>query len=501
MRSERVDAIPEHDIAVLRAGLEFRQPKLPGTPKPTLSPLVPAFILQLFDLTAIGLPGLLAYLFYVYPRESALNDRYIGTILLAIVAGGVLLRWTGVYSEERVFSRRPRIRRVLSAWAVLCCVFLALAFALKVSSSYSRVWMVVWFCSTAGFLVLGRVILEHWIMHSIQQGRFALATVIIGAGENGQRLATYLDQKGDARTRILGFVDDRRSRVPACPAGHVLIGDTTDLIQLIRRGLVDDVFITLPWQAAGRVRELVDRLRVTPVRVCVAPDLTALQFSPSSFTQVAGLPMLRMQDRPLSGWSCTLKAIEDFVIAALLILLFAPLLLLIALAIKIDSPGPVFFRQQRYGLNNQLFRLWKFRTMHVNAADADCQVQTTKGDSRVTRVGRFLRRSSLDELPQLINVLRGEMSVVGPRPHAVLTKAEGRLFEEIVERYAARHKVKPGITGWAQVNGWRGETDTIEKIQKRVEYDLYYIENWVIWLDIKILVKTVMLVFKDEKAY
>ncbi len=188
-------------------------------------------------------------------------------------------------------------------------------------------------------------------------------------------------------------------------------------------------------------------------------------------------------------------------LAALILLFIGPLMLLIALAIKLDSRGPVVFKQRRQGFNNELFEVWKFRTMYASVADADCEVQTTKDDPRVTPVGWFLRKLSLDELPQLINVLRGDMSLVGPRPHAVATKAEGRPFSEVVDRYASRHRVKPGITGWAQVNGWRGETDTIEKIKKRVEYDLYYIDNWSVWLDLLILLKTIFVLIRNENAY
>jgi lipopolysaccharide/colanic/teichoic acid biosynthesis glycosyltransferase len=173
----------------------------------------------------------------------------------------------------------------------------------------------------------------------------------------------------------------------------------------------------------------------------------------------------------------------------------------IALAIKLGSSGPVLFKQKRQGFNNNLIEVWKFRSMHAQMEDPDCEVQTTRDDPRVTRLGRFLRRTSLDELPQLFNVLRGDMSIVGPRPHALATKADGQLFEEIVDSYAARHRVKPGITGWAQVNGWRGETDTLDKIRNRVEYDLYYIDNWSIWLDFFIIAKTVMVLFRDEKAF
>ena len=204
---------------------------------------------------------------------------------------------------------------------------------------------------------------------------------------------------------------------------------------------------------------------------------------------------------PFKGWSPLIKRIEDLVLASLALLLLSPLMLGVALAIKLDSPGPVLFRQKRYGYNNRLIEVYKFRSMYHQMADAHAERQTTKGDSRVTRVGAFIRRTSLDELPQLLNVLLGSMSMVGPRPHATATKAAGILFEEAVETYSARHRVKPGITGWAQINGYRGETDTLEKIEKRVEFDLEYIENWSVWFDLYILFRTLPAVAFSKEAY
>jgi Undecaprenyl-phosphate glucose phosphotransferase len=250
------------------------------------------------------------------------------------------------------------------------------------------------------------------------------------------------------------------------------------------------------------MRDLIYRLAVAPVHISLCPDFIGFNFTNRPFIHVASLPMLQVFDRPISGWSNLVKALEDRLLAGFFLLLLAPLLGILALAIKLDSPGPVFFRQRRYGFNNKLIGVWKFRTMYVHMTDHDADRQTTKSDPRVTRIGRFLRKTSLDELPQLINVMIGNMSIVGPRPHAVATKAEGRLFEDVVDRYAARHRVKPGITGWAQINGWRGETDTIEKIQKRVEYDLFYIDNWSVWLDLVIVARTAFALVRDiDSAY
>jgi len=466
-----------------------------------ISPEIVGGCLRVLDLSVVGVVGVGIYLAYVYSGQRPMSSQYLASLLIGILASGILFQWFGVYAGEYVFTKRLRMNRMLLAWGVTASVLLALAFALKISSFYSRVWVVTWFVATPGILSLGRLLLGYWILKLAREGRFAQRTAIVGAGEQGQRLAAHLRQIGDVRTRIVGFIDDRTTRVPSNSEGYELLGDTRYLMKLIRRGMIDQVFIAIPWNADKRLRELVYRLATTPVRIHLAPDLIGFEFPDRSFIRVAQLPMLHIFDRPISGWAYVTKTIEDWVIATSILLFVGSPMLLIALAIKLDSRGPVFFKQNRQGFNNNLFEVWKFRTMYASAADADCEVQTTKDDPRITRVGRFLRKSSLDELPQLINVLRGDMSLVGPRPHAGATKAEGRLFSEVVDRYAARHRVKPGITGWAQVNGWRGETDTIEKIQKRVKYDLYYIDNWSVWLDLMILLKTIVVLFRNENAY
>jgi Undecaprenyl-phosphate glucose phosphotransferase len=261
------------------------------------------------------------------------------------------------------------------------------------------------------------------------------------------------------------------------------------------------VIVALPWTADERLRAIVGKLEKTPVPVRLAPDVAAFSFPDRRFVTVGRLPMMQLFERPISGWSFVVKTLEDRLLAACLLIALSPLLAAVALAIKLDSRGPVFFRQKRYGFNHNLFECWKFRTMHHHLSDANAEVLTRRDDDRVTRVGRFLRKTSLDELPQLINVLKGDMSLVGPRPHATSAKAAGRLYEEAVDAYAARHRVKPGITGWAQVNGWRGETDTLEKIERRVEYDLFYIEHWSLALDLKILLRTALVVLGDREAY
>jgi Undecaprenyl-phosphate glucose phosphotransferase len=257
----------------------------------------------------------------------------------------------------------------------------------------------------------------------------------------------------------------------------------------------------LPLAADWRLARVVDKLRQLPIDVRLCPDQAGFRVRPHGVSQIDGMAMLNVLDRPLRDWHLVGKEIEDRVIAALALLVISPLLLLIALAIKLDSRGPVFFRQRRYGFNNQLIEIFKFRTMHHHARDPNAEQLTRRNDPRVTRVGAFLRRTSLDELPQFFNVLRGEMSVVGPRPHALAAKAGGLLYQDAVADYASRHRVKPGITGWAQVNGWRGETAQLEQIERRVQHDLYYIENWSILFDLRIILLTVIGGFTGRYAY
>jgi len=243
------------------------------------------------------------------------------------------------------------------------------------------------------------------------------------------------------------------------------------------------------------------QLWVLPADIRLSAYSQKLRYRPRAYSWIGNVPFLDAFDKPLSGWGAFLKAVEDKVIASLAIVALSPVMALVALAIKLDSRGPVIFRQKRYGFNNELIEVYKFRSMYVDKADVDARKLVTRDDPRVTRVGRFIRRTSLDELPQFFNVLKGSLSLVGPRPHATQAKAHEQLYDEVVESYFARHRVKPGITGWAQINGWRGETDTAEKIQRRVEHDLFYIENWSLFLDLYILAKTPFVLIDPETAY
>jgi len=446
-------------------------------------------LLRLADLAAIVAPAVIIYLVYVWPGHAAVDSRYVTAVLAVATIAVTMIQRSRGYRSDTLLADAPPIGRILSAWGIAIAIGLALAFALKVSDHYSRVWATSWFLLSGLTLALARAAIFRSVRRMAAAGRFASRTALIGAGARLQRLEARLTAEDAAATRIVMAADERAPE------------SIDRLFERIRAGEIDRVLLALPEDAHDRAGQLIARLAETPVDIRLAPVVSAQQFDHGDFVIQAGLPIARILDRPISGWDQWWKAIEDRCLAMVFLILLAPLFLAAALAIKLDSPGPVFFKQRRYGFNNQPITVLKFRTMEADRGDEFGARQTSRNDPRVTRTGRFLRRASIDELPQLINVLRGEMSIVGPRPHALGTRAEGRAFEEVVDQYAARHRVKPGITGWAQVNGWRGEIDSIDKIQKRVEHDLHYIENWSIGFDLLIILMTMALIIRDRRAY
>lgn len=430
-------------------------------------------------------------------------DDYVNATLIGAVFYAGLAEVTGAYDVDVRFSLRHAWGRVLTAWLSTSMFMLTMSFLFKTSDDYSRGWALAWFFGGGVALCLVRAAGIGWMRRLKRQGMFNQRVAIFGAGSQGNRLARYILGNDKLTISLAGFFDDRMPerlphREPGVPA---LKGRLPDLIEMIRAGKLDQVIVALPWSAESRLQEVVAELAVTPVRIRLAPDLASFAFAHRPIVLLGDLPVLTLFERPISGFDQVLKRIEDLVLGWVLLIVALPILLVAAIAIKLDSSGPIFFRQAREGFNNQHFRIWKFRTMRHESCETDQIRQATLGDPRITRVGRFLRRTSIDELPQLFNVLAGEMSLVGPRPHAPSTRAGERLFSEIMKTYAARHNVKPGITGWAQVSGWRGETDTEEKLTRRLEHDLYYIENWSPLLDVYILIKTMATLFFQRSAY
>jgi Undecaprenyl-phosphate glucose phosphotransferase len=423
------------------------------------------------------------------------------TALLGAILFVLGFQRIGGYALKRLAQLRWQVTRVVVVWGAAVSALLMLAFVGKVSGTYSRGWALEWASLALGLLLVERSILHLMIGRWLRQGSLARKVVIVGAGERGERLIAKLQAMHGGSIQIVGVFDDRQTRIPRAVCGWKVLGTTDDLLQFARRTAIDEIIITLPLGAEARLKGIVEKLRLLPVDLRLSAEPMADAFPVRGVSYVGDMPMLEVVDRPLKHWSAVAKWIEDKVLGALLLVLLLPLMALIALLIKLDSAGPVLFAQERFGFNNHVIQVLKFRTMYVDRGDPSGAERTVRGDPRVTRVGRLLRPLSLDELPQLINVLRGEMSLVGPRPHAVTMKAEGRLYHDAVQEYLHRHRVKPGITGWAQVNGLRGEIDTVEKARQRVIYDLSYIEDWSLWLDLKIMLMTLKTLLTRQNAY
>jgi len=409
----------------------------------------------------------------------------------------------GLYDGSRFSSFIAQLPRVLLGWAVtVALIGVGLVF-LKSAHEYSRVWLALWLGFGAMGVLAGRATLVHLVRSWARQGRLYRRAVIYGTGPVSEEVITQLEKDAGIDLRITGIFDDRdeEARAPRVIAGYPRLGGLQDLLALGRDCRIDLVIVALPVAAEARLAQIVKTLSVMPADIKLPARAKAIRFSPKTYTHVGSVAMIDLYDKPIADWGTVSKWLFDKTIATLALVLLAPIMAAVAIAIRLNSRGPVLFKQKRYGFNNELIEVYKFRSMYTDRCDSTAAKLVTKDDPRVTKVGRIIRKTSLDELPQLFNVLKGELSLVGPRPHAVSAKADDRLYDEVVDGYFARHKVKPGITGWAQINGWRGETDTAEKIERRVEHDLYYIENWSVLFDLYILFKTPLSLLKTENAY
>jgi putative colanic acid biosynthesis UDP-glucose lipid carrier transferase len=374
-----------------------------------------------------------------------------------------------------------------------------LAFASKTSTHYSRVVSFGWFLLAplfiCGWRLLGRLIVSYLRL----QGRNIKRVGILGATAGSETLCERIKERPWLGMDIVGVFDDRSEerRHPFGRSGPSYGGSSSELIRACRNGAIDIVYIGLPLRAELRIGQIVRELADTTASVYLAADFFTFDLRHAHWTQLGNLPVVSIYETPFQGVTGALKRLEDLVAGSLIIALIAIPILFVAIGIKLTSKGPIFFRQRRYGLNGKQIRVLKFRTMTV-CEDGDEIRQASRNDPRVTRFGRFLRRTSLDELPQFFQVLRGEMSIVGPRPHAVAHNEE---YRALIHGYMLRHKVKPGITGWAQVNGWRGETPEVSRMAKRVEHDLEYIQNWTLLWDVKIILKTAIEWRKNRNTY
>ena len=471
------------------------------TPQP-ISPIVLAGAVRMGEFALVVMVGLAIYAIYL-GSAPGLFWRYVGATFGIAILSMLAFQIADIYQVQAFRGYEKQYMRLASAWSVVFLVVIGASFFAKAGDMFSRVWLGTFYAGGLAALIVSRILLFYAVRKWTREGRLTRRTVIVGGGEPGAKVIEELRKQKDSGVEIIGFFDDRSDdRGGAECAGQRKLGSVEDLVEFGRRTRVDLVIFSLPIAAEGRILQMLKKLWVLPVDIRLAAHTNKLQFRPRSYSYIGKVPVIDVFDRPIADWDVVMKWLFDKIIGSLILLCALPVMALIALAIKLDSRGPVFFKQRRYGFNNDLIEVYKFRSMYVDQADASASKLVTKDDPRVTRVGRIIRKASLDELPQLVNVVvKGNLSLVGPRPHAVNAKAEARLYAEAVDGYFARHRVKPGITGWAQINGWRGETDTDEKIQKRVEHDLYYIENWSVLFDLYILARTPFALLKTENAY
>jgi Undecaprenyl-phosphate glucose phosphotransferase len=466
------------------------------------SPVVIAGAVRLADFAMLSLIGIAIYLGYV-ARIDGFRWDYIAAILGMSAAAVFCFQASDIYQVQVFRGTLKQMTRMISGWAFVFLLFISASFFAKLGGEISRLWLSAFFSIGLGALIAQRLVLRGLVRRWARDGRLDRRTIVVGADQNGETLIEALKQQTDSDLDILGVFDDRNdSRALDTCAGAPKLGKVDDIVEFARRTRVDLVLFALPISAETRILEMLKKLWVLPVDIRLSAHTNKLRFRPRSYSYLGKVPTLDVFEAPITDWDQVMKRLFDHVVGALILILASPLMALVALAIKLDSPGPVLFRQKRFGFNNERIDVYKFRSLYHHQADPTAAKVVTRNDPRVTRVGRFIRKSSLDELPQLFNVVfKSNLSLVGPRPHAVQGKLQSRLFDEAVDGYFARHRVKPGITGWAQINGWRGEVDSEEKIQKRVEFDLYYIENWSVLFDLYILLKTPWALLKGENAY
>ena len=467
----------------------------------SMSPIMVSGVLRLAEFALLALSGFIIYGSYV-GAGGPLHWEYPLVISAGALLMVLLLEMGDAYQVAALRNPILQFGRILASWIGVFATLALAGFFLKISGDFSRLWFGAWFGTGLMLLLIMRFVLSGFIKRWGRNGRMERRAVIVGGGKYAEGLIRSLEQQGDNDIRICGIFDDRDDqRSPTVVAGYPKLGTISELIEFARLARIDMLIVALPLTAEARVLTMLKKLWVLPVDIRLSAHSNKLQFRPRAYSHVGSVPLLDIFDKPIREWDSVAKRAFDIFFSLLGIVALSPFMLITAIAIKLDSKGPVLFKQKRHGFNNEIIEVLKFRSMYADQSDPAAKKVVTKGDSRVTRVGRFIRKTSIDEFPQFFNALRGDLSLVGPRPHAVYAQTKDRMFNDVVEGYFARHRVKPGVTGWAQINGWRGEIDSDDKIKMRTEYDLYYIENWSLWFDLKILLLTPLRLLNTENAY
>ena len=424
-------------------------------------------------------------------------DRSSQAIIIVAVLCLILVQPPREVSTQLTSARISAVADVIFRWLLLLGVMLAIGYATHSLAEYPRRIFMTWAVVTPVPLVFSTLAMQEIMLRFLMSAFDNRSAIFAGYNNSSLELARRLKNNPAMRLEVSGFFDDRSSDRLGLESDAKLVGSLSDLSAYVKEHGTDVIFIALPIRHVKRVMNLLDDLRDTTASIYYVPDIFVFDLIQARSGEIHGIPVVAMCETPFYGYRGVTKRLTDIGLSLVILLLFLPLLLLIAVLVKISSPGPVIFKQRRYGLDGREIAVYKFRTMSVTE-DGEHVRQASKTDSRITRIGRVLRRTSMDELPQLINVLQGRMSLVGPRPHAVAHNEE---YRKLIKGYMVRHKVLPGITGLAQVNGCRGETSQLEEMEARVNYDLDYLRHWTPMLDIKIILLTAVKVFRDDKAY
>ena len=435
--------------------------------------------------------------FIAWFYEVSLEKYQFGFAVIAALCFYVVGQGRGIYGSWRIGTIRSEIGEIILIWMVAFVLVLVMAFVTKTSANFSRRVVLTWLVLSPSMLAATRLSVRLALHELRRRGRNTRSVAIVGTSRVARHMVENINSMPWTGLLFKGYYDDIPVEgLPMEPA-PALAGNLSELQSLAHAGKVDVVYIALPMNEEQRIIELVNRFSDTTISLYLLPDSFVFELMNARWISLNGMPIISIHETPFYGVDGWVKRMEDIILGSAILAVIAFPMLLIALAVKLTSHGPIFFKQRRYGLKGEVVNVWKFRSMTVCEDGTDIP-QAKQGDARITPFGTFLRKTSLDELPQFFNVLQGTMSVVGPRPHAVAHNEE---YRRQIHGYMLRHKVKPGITGWAQINGWRGETDTLEKMQKRVECDLHYIQNWSLWLDLKIVWLTIWRGFGGRNAY
>lgn len=427
-----------------------------------------------------------------------MHTHYQVAVLTGCIVGFLVFSAVNIYDQMRGRSLWRLFRKLLTAWVAMAIILSVFTFFTKTGASYSREWLFIWM--VFGFLstLVYRFVLVACLRFLRRRGFNVRHIIVIGSGKLAEEAIQKIQANDSAGYVIVDIFGPVTANTKTELAGLAVSPVPENLEQYVNDKALDEVWIALPLKKEPLIRELLHQLRFSTANIHLVPDILGLELLNNSIFEISGMPVLQIRATPMEGFNRLLKRVEDILIGSIILILISPLLFVIACLVKISSPGPVIYKQKRYGWGGRSISVYKFRSMKIHQESAGILTQAMKGDLRITPLGSFLRKTSLDELPQFINVLQGRMSIVGPRPHAV---EHNEFYKLKVTQYMQRHMVKPGITGWAQVNGYRGETDTLDKMEKRVEYDLYYIENWSLSLDLKIIFMTIFKGFVNKNAY